>query len=727
MSVLPHGQPLPTSDHARLAALRGSGLAETGPEEAFDRLTRLARRALGVPVALLTLVEADRLTIKSADSGDEAWRPARHVPLSHTFCRHVVDAGRPFVVGDARETRATREETAATELGVAAYAGVPVVDGEGHVLGALAVLDAAPRRWAPDELAVLDDLAAAAAGELRLRALAREAEHAAAIVGSSEDLILGLDAEGVIRSANPALARSFGHDPADVIGRPLGDLVPPERREELLGALERVLGGERVHDLTTQVAHGDGTRRHVSTSIAPLPGPDGQIDGMSLIGRDVSERRRAEGELRRLADQDPLTGLLNRRSFRAALERHLAAPRAAGSEGAVLVLDLDHFKAVNDTLGHAAGDELIVGVAELLRGCLRDDDLLARLGGDEFAILLPRASADEAAGLAHRLGETLHEQPIAAGGREHRQSTSVGIAAVPPTGGTVDELLGDADLAMYDAKDAGRGGWAIAGRRSDDRHGDRGLSAVQRIRRALDEDRFDLVAQPVLDLRTGAIAQHELLLRMIGDAGEPIPPGDFLPVAERFDLIQEIDRWVVRRAIALVAAHGEQGLALPVSVNVSAKSLSDPQLLPLVRRELLRTGVEPALLTFEIAEDAAVSHLGRARAFIRGVGALGCRVALDHFGTGPLSLAHLRHLPVDTLKIDGEFVAACTASGADERIVDAVVELARGLGKATVAEHVPDGRTLAYLRGRGVDYAQGFHIAGPRSLRSPLTGELPRL
>jgi diguanylate cyclase (GGDEF)-like protein len=387
-----------------------------------------------------------------------------------------------------------------------------------------------------------------------------------------------------------------------------------------------------------------------------------------------------------------------------------------GAAGALVVLDLDDFKAVNDTLGHHAGDEVIIAVAGLLKTQLRDSDVIARLGGDEFAILLPAGTVEEAAAVAAKLVRAVREEVTVLGTpRARRITTSIGVAPFTSAEETGEEVLVNADLAMYEAKEAGRNRHAVY---VTDRHEPQRVQArmhwVERIREALEDERFVLHAQPILDLRTGAVAQYELLVRMLDDDGGVIPPGAFLPVAERFDLVQEIDRWVTRSAIELIAQHAGDDLRL--TVNLSGRTLTDDRLLADLEREIERTGADAGRLTFEVTETAAVENIQLAREFAERLRGIGCRFALDDFGAGFGSFYYLKHLPFDYLKIDGEFVANCLASRTDQLVIRAVVDIAQGLGKETVAEFVGDADLVEFLRSQGVDYAQGFHVGRPLPL-----------
>ncbi len=554
------------------------------------------------------------------------------------------------------------------------------------------------------------------------RALARAEERLRTAFAEAPIGMAVVSPEGRFLQVNRALAQITGYDEPQLLALPsAGELTHPEDRRADERARAAMRAGEiRVYDVEKRYLHAGGHTVWVAVHTTLIRGRHGEPAYFLTQIEDITARRRYESELQHMADHDPLTGLLNRRAYERRLEEHLARGERYGHAGAVLVLDLDDFKEVNDTLGHSAGDELIVRVAGALASRLRESDTLARLGGDEFAILTPTGDRAEAERLADSLlgvvrGERAARGP---GGRERPVTASIGVTPLEGAQSlSAEEALINADLAMYDAKEAGRdrsetyGGASRGQARIEAR-----LEWVERIRAALDEDRLVLHAQPVVETATGVTTQHELLVRMVDADGDLIPPGSFLPIAERFGLIREIDRWVVTRAIRMLGEHRAQGRRPTVEINLSAHSLGDSQLAAHIGRELRAAGVAATQLIFEVTETTAIGNIAAARSFAERLGELGCRFALDDFGAGFGSFYYLKHLPFDYIKIDGEFVRNCTADPTDRLVIGAVVELARGMGKRTIAEFVGDEATLATLRELGVDYAQGFHLGAPAPL-----------
>jgi diguanylate cyclase (GGDEF)-like protein/PAS domain S-box-containing protein len=531
--------------------------------------------------------------------------------------------------------------------------------------------------------------------------------------------------DGRFLQVNRALCSITGREQEELEGTLIVRLLHPEDREEESEALARLARGSGASVRgERRWLHAAGKIVWAALNATLVRDAAGVPQHVLLQVQDVTERRRYESELRYLADHDPLTGLLNRRAFARELEAHLERVRRYGPAGAAMILDLDHFKNINDTLGHGTGDELIVTLAQALRDRLGERVAIARLGGDELAILLPDGDVDET---ARDVLEAVRTQRIASpSGRLRSVSASIGIAGFDEEGLTAEDVLANADLAMYEAKDAGRDR-AMAYRPAHDSSSrlDGRVSWPDIIRDGLDEDRFVLQAQPIMNLATGDTGQFELLLRLRDPFGELIAPAAFLPAAERYDLIGAIDRWVVSRSIAMLAEENRRGRRLTFEVNISGRSTGDPELLALIEGELRAHEVDPAQVIFEITETTAVANIPRAQEFAHRLAALGCRFALDDFGAAFASFYYLKHLPFDYLKIDGEFVRGCVADRTDQLVIQAVVDIARGLGKRTVAEMVGDEETLKLVRDLGVDYVQGFHIGRPAPLARWLVDTKP--
>lgn len=447
-------------------------------------------------------------------------------------------------------------------------------------------------------------------------------------------------------------------------------------------------------------------------------GPEDQ----EIVRSALAKAERTEAELRHLADHDSLTGLLDRRRFRAELDQYVSFNARYGGQGAVMMIDIDGLKAVNDSLGHHAGDNLLRRIASILRERVRTTDIVARLSGDEFAVLVPQTDTDGAL----QLGEDLRAQvaesaaPLPDAGNA---TISVGITMF---GGERDvggeAVLVAADQAMYRAKEGGRNQIALFQDPDEPRRDPSRAkqTTTARIREALTHDRLSLHTQPIRNLASGGIERYELLLRMTGDNGELLPAASFIGAAERAGMVQELDRWVVARALELLAEREQAGEPVSLHVNLSGASLTDVSVIEFIERRLDEGDADPSRCTFEITETARAADYTAAAGFADRLTEFGCQVAIDDYGAGFGSFHYLKSIPFDLIKIDGAFIRDMPRSDADQLTVQAIVQIARGLGKTTIAEYVQDDVTAQMLREYGVDMAQGFHLGKPVAVNEAL-------
>jgi diguanylate cyclase (GGDEF)-like protein len=433
--------------------------------------------------------------------------------------------------------------------------------------------------------------------------------------------------------------------------------------------------------------------------------------------------QKTETELRYLADHDPLTALLNRRAFRVRLDTYVNFAARYGGRGAVMVIDVDGLKEVNDKLGHQQGDNLIRRVATMLRDRVRATDIVARLSGDEFAVLMPQT--DTAGAL--QLGEDLRAEVAEGFPIDSELGTatiSVGITMFGRgRGAGAEAVLVAADHAMYRAKAEGRNRIALFERPEEGMRAalQRGQTTSAKIRDALTHERLSLATQSIHSLESGGVERYELLLRMTGDDGELLPASSFIEAAERSGMVQELDRWVVGRALELLAERERAGSPVSLHVNLSGASLTDISVLEYIERRLDEGEADPARCTFEITQTARVEDYATAAGFADRLTEFGCEVAIDDYGAGFGPFNYLKQIPFDVIKIDGTFVRDIVHNDADRLTVKAIVEIARGLGKTTIAEFVEDADTERMLRDFGVDMAQGFHLGRPVDSAESLT------
>ena len=423
------------------------------------------------------------------------------------------------------------------------------------------------------------------------------------------------------------------------------------------------------------------------------------------------------------ASHDALTGLVNRREFEARLGNALDRLSRQPGEHSLMFLDLDQFKVVNDTCGHAAGDQLLKQTAALLQDNLGTCGLLARLGGDEFGALLPDCDANAAIEMAERLRLAVQELRFVWNGCAFNISVSIGLVHVAESD-AMEATLRAADMACYMAKEKGRNRVQVYHPSDSElvqRVGE--MAWVQKIRNGLDEQRFCLFAQEIRSLGKGEpdLSRVELQLRLRDEHGKLVQPGSFMPAAERYGLMPLIDRWVVRNAFALLASRLDSAEPTRLSscaINLSGSTFGDDDFVEFVRRQFDIYGVPPAMICFEITETSAIANLPSAKRFIQALKKLGCRFSLDDFGTGMSSFSYLKHLPVDFIKIDGSFVREMLNSKIDRAMVEMIVHVAKVMGKSTIAEFVESDEILAVLREIGVDYAQGYAIGKPAPFES---------
>jgi diguanylate cyclase (GGDEF)-like protein/PAS domain S-box-containing protein len=542
----------------------------------------------------------------------------------------------------------------------------------------------------------------------------------AAIVTSSDDAIVSTSAGGNVTSWNNGAERLFGYSAAEMLGQPMAIVVPDARRSETSVLSDRLQLGERIASFETQSRRKDGTLVDISASLGSIHDASGNTVGTAIIAHDTTARRRAEAALAHQAHYDPLTDLPNRILLYQELQAALADSARSTSPVALLMLDLDRFKDVNDTFGHHYGDLLLKQVGTRLQLALGTDGMLARLGGDEFAALIVGMDGAQAVVIAERLLMSLAE-PMVIESRSLPLEASIGIALCPEHGTDADTLLLRAEVAMYLAKSS-LDGFATYDERRDQHSPDR-LALAGQLRQAIEQDELVLHYQPKLDLASRTITGVEALARWPHPQLGLVPPDRFIPLAEQTALIQPLTEWVLNAALRQHDAWRTLGLELPVAVNFSMRNLLDPGIVDTVARLLSRWQVSPAALEVEITESSIMADPTRSSDVLRSLRALGVRIAIDDFGTGYSSLAHLKQLPVDVLKVDRSFVSDMLGDESDRIIVRSTIDLAHNLGLRVVAEGVEDEATADLLAQLGCDQAQGYHFSRPM----PAPQQLPWL
>ncbi len=547
-------------------------------------------------------------------------------------------------------------------------------------------------------------------------------------VESSSVMIVVTDTDGIIEYSNPRFTEVTGYSNEEVIGRKTSILNSGTHPGEFYAELwKTVLAGyEWQGEMHNRKK--DGSLYWDRTTISQVRDSTGDVTHFVAIKDDITAEYELNRRLSHQASHDALTGLINRIEFEQRTSRLFSTLQTDQSSHAMCFMDLDQFKIINDTCGHYAGDELLRQVGKLLQTIVRKRDTLARLGGDEFGILMEHCELSHASRVAEEVLQIIKDYQFIWKGEAFRIGVSIGLVAITEATGNYTELFKQADIACYLAKDQGRNRVHVY--HPDDtelaaRHGE--MQWVARINQALDEDRFCLYAQPIMSADNNNRRHFELLLRMQDEQGKVIPPGAFLPAAERYDIIEKVDAWVFNHACTLLARYPDFVATIDfVSINISGPSLSNKNFLGAIQRNLKESGVPPTKICMEITETNAISNLGAATNFISTMKRAGCHFALDDFGSGLSSFGYLKNLSVDYLKIDGMFVRDIAVDPIDRAMVKSINEIAQVMGIKTIAEFVEDRKIWDMLRELGVNYGQGYYLGEPRLLDEFLESPLSR-
>jgi diguanylate cyclase (GGDEF)-like protein/PAS domain S-box-containing protein len=557
-------------------------------------------------------------------------------------------------------------------------------------------------------------------------------ERAQVTLHSIADAVITTDVNGQIEYLNPSAAMLTGWDSEIARGLPIQRifcLFSDDSRERVEDPVRQCLAyGEAVKsgsDVTLK-RHG-GETCSIQYSASPIMADSGSVLGVILVIHDVTEARKMERELSYQTTHDALTGLINRAEFEARLDFSIESARRALESHVLCQLDIDKLKIINDTCCHEAGDNLIMNVAAVLQGCLRDSDVLARIGGDKFGVLLKNCTLDAATEVAENMLSAIRGINFTSCGNTFDVCVSIGITAVTPASESLAHILSQVDLACYEAKDSGGDRYRVyeaSDRNLVRRHDE--MKWVSALNEAIKSDRLVLYYQEIVPVvpDAGAGGHFEVLVRMLDENGTIIPPDMFLPAAERYHLITSLDRWVVRNTFSWYDSHLHADVAGldTISINLSGASVTDTGFLDFIKNELHAHEVPPAVVCFEITETAAIANLDAATGFIHELKRLGCRFALDDFGSGLSSFSYLKNLPVDYLKIDGSFVKDMETDAIDCAMVSSIHHIGSVMGIKTIAEFVENDGILGKLAEIGVDYAQGYGIARPGPLNEMQLG-----
>ncbi|MFT7460264.1 MAG: diguanylate cyclase (GGDEF)-like protein/PAS domain S-box-containing protein [Planctomycetota bacterium] len=567
--------------------------------------------------------------------------------------------------------------------------------------------------------------------QTRTEELNAEKLRAEVTLSSIGDAVITTDSNGNIEFINLAAEVLTGWTLVEATGKSIDTvfhIVDEKERSPVKSPVMRCIAEEVVVGLGdhTILIGRHGKEYFIQDSAAPIWSAKQQLLGVVLVFSDVSERHRLSREATHHATHDALTGLVNRREFEARLQRALDATHLEGHAHALVYLDLDQFKVINDTSGHGAGDELLRQLSRVLEKQIRNRDTFARLGGDEFGLLMEHCSLEQAQIISEKLLASIADYRFLWEKHAFRIGASLGLVAVDTSSVNIAELLRRADAACYAAKDGGRNRIHVY------RNDDVGLSQqrgemqwVSRIQNALDDDRFHLYYQPIIALRESNLAQNqvrfEILLRMEDEQGEIILPEVFLPAAERYDLATKIDRWVVSQTLSEIMRSPSLVESMTYcAINLSGQSLADPTMAAFIEAQLNKTGIPPQKICFEVTETAAIANFSVATAMFARLQTLGSTFALDDFGAGLSSFTYLKTLAVNYLKIDGTFVTDIVDDRISYAMVKSINELGQVMGKTTIAEFAGNDAILDKLRELEVDFAQGYAVGHPMPLKGLL-------
>ncbi len=544
--------------------------------------------------------------------------------------------------------------------------------------------------------------------------LRQERDFIKTLFNTTPLIIVTSDKKFNILSFNDYAEHSTGYKEKDILNKSLSQFFPSEKWDEVKSELMTI--SAKPHEISHQeydFINSDGTLHIISWLHSSLEDPTGNTALLS-VGIDITDKKRSEEQIIWMADHDALTSLYNRRRFGVEFEKLLSSSKRFKHQGALLFLDLDQFKDVNDSCGHTQGDNLLKQVAQTLLDTTRSTDLVSRLGGDEFAILLAETDDIGAANLAGNICQAIGAIDIIDNDIHYRVTASIGIITFPQADFSIEELIGNADLAMYQAKAKGKNTWHQFSLNDKARTQlETRLTWKRKIEHALKEEKFIFYYQPIMEISSQTVSHYEVLLRMENDDGSISYPDSFIPVAEQTGLIQAIDHYVLHRGIIKQEQLDKDNIPISLALNLSGHAFNDAVLFALLKHFITQSNVSPEHLIFEITETSAVADLNQAKETIEQLKALGCRFSIDDFGTGFASFRYMRELPVDIVKIDGSFIQHLATSHDDQLFVKALVDVAKGMGKKTVAEFVENAETLKLLEEFGVDYAQGYYIGKP--------------
>lgn len=696
---------------ARLASLRDSGILDTGPDAYFDAIVRVAREILGVSTAAISFIDRDRQWVKSAlgmfAAGDVT---SREVAFCNQAIRSPADV---LVIEDAsRDPRFAKNALVVRPGGIRFYAGVPLLDDAGRALGALCVIDQAPRQVSGPELEMLRDLAIAVGSAMAVHRSLVEAngreQSRKATIDLNPKIPWTSNPEGHILEVSPSLVITLASGTvAPLVPPDWTRLIHPDDLRSVQHLREQAITNGKPYDIEHRMRSADGSWRWFRSFAAPRRDEHGEILVWFGSSEDITERRISQQRAMYLAYHDDLTGLLNRIRFSELFQERVVEAAREDAAVALLCIDLDHFKGVNDRLGHPGGDAVLKQIGARLACCMGPTDVLARFGGDEFFVLQTGTSGDFAA-MAERVSSAL-SAPLALDEHSFSVTASIGVAQFPRDGAEPDALFRNADLALHRAKTMGRATWRLFDTTLDEQQS-RLLCLRIDLKGAIDRNELELVYQPLVNVRTGGVDGFEALLRWQHPLLGWVSPAEFIPCAEESGQIIPIGQWVIDQACREAATWPGE---LSVAVNLSPVQFRDPNLVGGIAASLERSGLAAHRLELEITESVLMLDDDANLRVLRDLRNRGVRIALDDFGTGYSSLNYLQRFSFDKLKIDRSVIGRVMDGEGGRAVLRAVVAMCRALAISVTAEGVETQEQLEHVRLEDCDQFQGYLISRP--------------
>jgi diguanylate cyclase len=708
-----------------IATQRDIAAASSGDlDQVMQVIVERARALTRAEGAMIHLIDGDDVVTRAACGIATRFLHHRR-PLKESVSRFAIAARAPLLIEHAEDDPRLNHKLRAL-VGDRSHICVPLFAGDRPV-GALSVMSTSEEERLGEEDRQTLELLAGVLSEgvsraAEFEARRRQAEAVArfdAIYNGAVTGVIVMSADGHIVDANPTMVRMLGLERAEQVPSHLSKHLDPEARDSVIASVRELFAGDGTSlRMDTRLQRADGTPLWITSSLSIVRGSDGRPSfGVAMV-QDDTERKTAEEALLRQSElnehqalHDSLTDLPNRTLFRDRIEQAIAMAHREGGHLAVAMMDLDRFKDVNDSLGHHAGDALLVEIGRRLRGILRCSDTVARLGGDEFGVLISKpGSARDVSVVIEKVRAAL-EQPVIVDGLSLPAEASIGIAMFPKHGRDVDTLLRHADVAMYSAKEEKAGYLFYDNSRSESDPAR--LTLVSELRRAIEQHELVLYYQPKAALESGAVSSVEALLRWNHPTRGLVGPDEFIPLAQQTGLIKPLTLYVLEEALGQCQSWQREGMRLGVAVNLSVRNLLDAEFPEQVRRLLEQHGVDPSLLELEITESTVLSDPVRTKRVLDKLSAMGIRLSIDDFGTGYSSLAYLSNLPVNEIKIDRSFVMNMAQCDNDAVIVRSTIDLGRNLGLEVVAEGVETEEAWDALSQLGCNMAQGYYLSRP--------------